>query len=261
MESLDPEFSETEKVIVNFELWDKCRQSTVEMPFIEQSYTERFLYEETFSRFATGINSLGCGPIEHELVGLPAETFAVFDPNVSGTLDICTKASTHDELGIYDYVIRGCLTFPVDGFQICATTNDLQLEIKDPCANTIPDKQSLKLLSAPRLKTDGDFINWPFTDSVDASTLNYGFDKCGPKILKIFDSSNDMPVPYLWFDEAMGAIKLEPDLNTPLGIREYYYEVRMVDYPGVLSTQIFEAEVTICEVDKINSNGAYINDR
>ena len=95
------------------------------MPLIEQSYTERFLYEETFYRFATGINSLGCGPIEHKFVGLPIETFAVIDPNVPDSLDICAKATTHDELGTYNYVIEGCLTFPVDGFKICATTNDL----------------------------------------------------------------------------------------------------------------------------------------
>ena len=126
LDSLDDVHSETEKVIVDFELWDKCRQSTIEMPFIDDSYTERFLYEETFYRFEVGINSMGCGPIEHKLVGLPIETFAVIDPNVpEGSLDICTKATTHQELGIYDYVIEGCLTFPVDGYQICATTNDL----------------------------------------------------------------------------------------------------------------------------------------
>ena len=66
----------TEKVDVDIKLWDKCRQSTITMPRMENTYTERFLYEETFYRFEKGINSLGCGPIEHKLIGLPSETFA-----------------------------------------------------------------------------------------------------------------------------------------------------------------------------------------
>ena len=233
-ESTGP-FAETEKIIVDIELWDKCRQSTVEMPFISDTYTARYLYEETFYRFETGTNSLGCGPIEHKLIGLPSETFAVFEPNVSNALDICTKATLPSELGLYDYVIEGCLYFPADGTKICDTTNDLQMDIKDPCAETIPNTQPIKVLSAPRLKDDGDYIDWPFTDSVDVATLDFGSLKCGPKRLKIYDASNDMSVPFLSFDEDLGAIKIEPGLNDPIGLRDYYYEVTMVDYPSQYS--------------------------
>ena len=251
----------TEKVVVDIELWDKCRQSTITMPRMENTYTERFLYEETFYRFEKGVNSLGCGPIAHRLIGLPSETFTIVEPPEPLVLDIGTKASTPAELGVYDYVIQGCLYFPVDGLEICETTNDLQMEVKDPCAGTIPSTQPIKVLSAPRLKADGAFLDWPFTDSVDDATLSYGVDKCGIKSLKVYDASNDMPVPFLWFDADMAIIKLEPDLNSPLGLRDYYYEVTMLGYPSQFSRQPFQAEVTICEVDRVSSNGGFINDR
>ena len=135
------------------------------------------------------------------------------------------------------------------------------MEVKDPCASTVPSTQPIRVLSAPRLKGDGVALDWPFGDSVDGATPSYGVDKCGAKSLKVYDASNDMPVPFLWFEDDMAIIKLEPDLNSPLGLRDYYYEVTMLGYPSQFSRQPFQAEVTICEVDRVSSNGGFINDR
>jgi hypothetical protein len=258
--SKDP-YGETEKVTVEIELWDKCRQSVVEMPYIADSFHESNLYEETLFRFPTGTNSLGCGPIDYSLVGLPSETFAVSDPNIPNALDIRTKANRYEEKGLYNYIIEGCLHFPADGLKICQQTNDLQIKITDPCEKTIPETQPIKLLSASRLSDDGDFISWPLEDSVDSSTRSYGSDKCGPKAITVHDAETDLPCPFISFDPSLGAIKLEPYLDAPLGIGNYYYEVTMLDYPSQSARQSFQAEVTSCEVKEVSSGNAYINDR
>lgn len=231
------------------------------MPSVEPPYSERFLYEESFDRFQTGTNSRGCGPIEYALVGLPSETFAISDPRVPGALDIRTMPQSRDELGTFDYYIEGCITFPSDGSRVCGRTNDLAIKVADPCAHTVPLTDPIKVLSAPRLKADSDYIAWPPADSVDAASPAYGEAKCGPKTLRIYDAASGLAVPFLSFDAASGAIALEPALSAPTGLRDYFYEVTMVNYPGQTARQPFQAEVTICEVDRIDSGDGFINDR
>ena len=108
------------------------------MATIFNPYTERFLYEEAFDRFPMAKNDMGCGPIVHTLVGLPADAFGVYDPNVAESLDIRTNALQKTDAGLYNYVIEGCLNFPSDGRKICGQSNDLQMELMDPCKNTMP---------------------------------------------------------------------------------------------------------------------------
>ena len=136
------------------------------------------------------------------------------------------------------------------------------MEIKDPCENTIPGTEPIKVLSAPRLGEDGDYISWStLTDSVDVATSSYGTQKCGLMSMAVYEMSTDLPVSFISFDPSLGAITMNPNLNTPLGMNSYYYQVTMLAYPGQFTKQAFQAEVTICEVKSILSNGAFINDR
>lgn len=44
--------------------------------------------------------------------------------------------------------------------------------------------------------------------------------------------STDLPVSFISFDPSLGAITMNPDLNTPIGMNNYYYQVTMLAYPG-----------------------------
>ena len=72
---------------------------------------------------------------------------------------------------------------------VCDKSNDLKIEIADPCTMTVPGTQSIPYLSAARLDIDGEFVNWQFPDSVDDATKFYGIGKCGPMQLEIFDGN------------------------------------------------------------------------
>lgn len=62
---------ETPPITVTFNLLDKCRLSTIDMPTIVPSSETKYLWEVTNSPFSLGSNSMGCGPISYELIGLP----------------------------------------------------------------------------------------------------------------------------------------------------------------------------------------------
>lgn len=199
------------------------------MPWFTTSYDPRYLWEKTYLPFALGENNLGCGPIRYELVGLPAPQFAIADRGTPGILEIRTEATNLDQVGEYTFYVRGCIDFAFDGHEICANSNNQVIEIKNPCWDTYPIVESIRMLEASQLSTDGVFITWPVADTVDLDTSEYGTDKCGPKSLYIVNSLGQT-VTYLGWNPTMGVIELTPDLQSPVGLGDYKYVIMMDDY-------------------------------
>jgi len=247
------------EVLIN--LVDYCRTSTVSMPDITPTYSEKFLWNMSYNNYPMASNSMNCGPIFHNVVGLPMPNpFMRQDQGIPNTLDIKTEATLLTHVGVYNYYIEACIVFN-NGDSICDRTNDLQIEIKNPCLSTSISTESFAMLSATRMNIDGVLINFPFADSYDSVSSAYGVGKCGPQTLTIYDSITNQPVPWLTWNSMVGAITHAPLLDTPLGIRDYYYIVELNSYPGVLARQDFQAEVTACVVSSIQSNGASIPSR
>lgn len=239
----------TPPLTIQFNLLDKCRTSSVEMPTIVPDTQNKYLWEATYSPFPLGYNTLNCGPITYQLIGLPQPTFQITeDPQDSSALTIRTEAVSRAQLGVYEYYIQGCITFASDNTQVCGRTNDLRIVMKDPCPDTVPYTESIRLLSASQLNVDGVFLTWMAGDSVDDATKDYGVGKCGDKTIQIFDAQTDLPVYWLEWSSALGALSFKPDLDTPIGLRSYYYVITMVNYDSQWSKQPFQAEVLGCVV-------------
>lgn len=130
----------------------------------------------------------------------------------------------------------------------------MMVEVFDPCFNTVPSVEAFRLLSAPRLDIDAAFVSGDFTDSVDVQTSAYGTGKCGPVQIEIYDAQTDFPVDFILYYPDQRVFSLEPGSETPLGLRDYYYVARMVNYSSRTNVQPFQAEVTACVVTNIFSN-------
>lgn len=180
------------------------------------------------------------------------------DPTNSSILLIRTEVISTAQIGVFDYYIQGCITFPSDNTQRCGRTNDLKIFVENPCPDSLPYTESLRLLQATQLDVDGVFLTWQAGDSVDDATSSYGVGKCGDKTIQIFDAVTNLPVPWLEWNPVMGSIALKPDLDTPIGVRQYYYRITMVNYDSQFTDQLFDAEVLGCVVTSISSNNAYI---
>jgi len=177
---------------VTVTLLDNCRTSTMSIADFTP-YLAKQLWEVSTSDFQIASNDLSCGPIVHEIVGLedpPFQLEAASDPSM---LRIRTEATLLSQVGTYNYFIRVCLTFSFDGHQICARTSDLQIEIKNPCLETVPETKVMALLSVSQLDTNGILLmKWPFMDSTDLAIADaYGTRLCGAVQLEIFDAANN----------------------------------------------------------------------
>lgn len=103
--------SATEPITTVIEVVDKCRTSDIIIPDWTQTYFEKYLWEETFDPILLAYDTLGCGSLSHELVGLPEPTFLKQLGSNPGEIVLRTEALTAGELGQYPFSYRSCLTF------------------------------------------------------------------------------------------------------------------------------------------------------
>jgi len=105
-----------------------------------------------------------------------------------------------------------------NGDQSCISTNEVQIEVRDPCTLTSIYSQSIdSALVATSASSDAVMISgWMLTDSVDMSREPVGTHKCGNVVAVVTDMSGN-PVDYASFDNETGELRIDPNFDTAPG--------------------------------------------
>ena len=112
----------------------------------------------------------------------------------------------NNHLGSHDYFVKACVS--VEGtLKSCMQSNQGTVNVIDPCLTTSVQTEAITSeLIAARLATDSislplEFINWPFIDSVSASTslASTAFLKCGTTTYSVVDGNGNSP-GFVYYD-------------------------------------------------------------
>ena len=140
---------------------------------------------------------------------------------------------------------------------VTVSSDVIYIEIFDPCVNTkimsnmVPNmSSSIGEQALINLKNH----NWPWYDSVDLATSEFGSDKCGLSVYFVTDESGG-PAPFVEFRND-GSLILKPDFaRDGIGARNCQLHAQLMDYSHIIASEPFGCDIPNC-ASTILPNGA-----
>ena len=140
---------------------------------------------------------------------------------------------------------------------VLATSEPVTIEIVDPCPST-----EILTKDVPNLAADIGYFDqrnlrnfeWPWMDSVDLQSGQFGTDKCGLKNYFVTDLF-DNPVPFVELRTDGTLIMAPIDGRDVVGGYTCKLNAYMVEFPSITASETFACDIPNC-TPVIHSNGA-----